>query len=87
MTDNPNAKDENGKIPINWAAWNRHTEIVKILAPLTDNPNVPNKNGITPINVVKNAKICRLIESFTKESRKRKAEPSLKPSEKRAKKL
>ena len=87
MTDNPNAKDENGKTPIYWAALNGHTEIVKILAPLTDNPNVPNKNGITPINVAKNAKSCRLIESFIKESRKRKQAPSLKPSEKRAKKL
>ena len=36
LTDNPNAPDEDGKIPIL-----RHTEIVKILAPLTDNANAP----------------------------------------------
>ena len=35
--------------PIHKAAWNSHTEIVKILAPLTDNPNAPDEDGRTPI--------------------------------------
>ena len=38
--------------PINNAAKNGHTEIVKILAPLMNNPNTPARlNGETPIYV------------------------------------
>ena len=45
LTDNPNAPnqyapDEDGRIPIYWAARNGHTEIVRILTPFTDNSNV-----------------------------------------------
>ena len=50
LTDNPNAPDEDGDTPINWAAYKGHTEMVKILAPLTDNPNAPDEDGDTPIN-------------------------------------
>ena len=49
MTDNPNAPNNGGETPINYAAALGYTEIVKIIAPLTDNPNAPDKNGHTPI--------------------------------------
>ena len=39
LTDNPNAPDQCGRIPIHRAAWFGHIEIVKILAPLTYIPN------------------------------------------------
>ena len=42
LTYNPNAPDEEGKVPIHETAWNGHTEIVKILA--------PNEYGNTPIH-------------------------------------
>ena len=41
LTDNPNAPDIFGDIPIIEAAANGLTEIVKILASLSDNPNAP----------------------------------------------
>ena len=41
LTDNPNAPDTFGDIPIIVAAANGLTEIVKILASLSDNPNAP----------------------------------------------
>ena len=52
LTDNPDpfAQFENGDTPIYLAAFNGHTEIVKILAPLTDNPNALKNNGETPIH-------------------------------------
>ena len=50
LTDNPNARKNNGKTPIHEAAENGHTQIVKILAPLTNNPNAPDEYGRTPIN-------------------------------------
>ena len=68
MTDNPNAPDAVGRIPIYWAAFHGHTEIVKILAPLTDNPNAPDKNGETPSSVTIKAEIRRFLESFKAES-------------------
>ena len=49
MTHNPNAPNKKGSTPILYAAYEGHTEIVKILAPLTDNPNGPNNAGYTPI--------------------------------------
>ena len=87
MTDNPNAPDENGKTPIDWAAYNGHTEIVKILAPLTDNPNAPNWLGETPSSVAQNAEIRRILESYNT-TKKRKSGSSTKQSKmKRAKKF
>ena len=83
MTDNPNAPNKNGTSPIHNAAWNGHTEIVKILAPLTDNPNAPNKNGESPSSFTKNAGIRKILNT----SRKRKAVPKSKLSKKRAKKF
>ena len=50
LTDNPNKPNENGQTPIHFAAWNGHTEIVKILAHLTDHPNAPDEKGQTPIH-------------------------------------
>ena len=52
---------------------------------MTDNPNAPDEDGKTPSSVTENAEIRRIIESFNT-SRKRKAEPSKKPFQKRAKK-
>ena len=83
LTDNPNKPNENGQTPIHFAAWNGHTEIVKILAPLTDNPNAPNKNGESPSSLTKNAGIRRILSTC----RKRKAGPKSKPSMKQAKKF
>ena len=81
LTDNPNAPNKFRVTPIHRAAFRGHTEIVKILAPLTDNPNAPNNDGNTPSSVAKNAEIRKFLESFNT-SRKRKAEPSIKPSKK-----
>ena len=39
-----------GRTPIDYAAVNGHTEIVKILASLTDNPNAPGRYRRTPID-------------------------------------
>ena len=44
------APDDMGITPIYIAAYNGHTEIVKILATLTDNPNAPDEYGFTPIH-------------------------------------
>ena len=38
LMNNPNAPNDDGETPIDWAAENGHTEIVKILAGFTDNP-------------------------------------------------
>ena len=57
-----NFADNCGETPIYRAAWQGHTEIVKILAPLTINPNAPTKMGWTPIAVAKNAEIRRILE-------------------------
>ena len=82
-----------GDTPIYWAAYNGHTEIVKLLAPLTDYPNAPNNKGYfrnnygeTPSSVADNAEIQSYLTSF-KTSRKHKAGSSTKPSNKRAKKF
>ena len=64
LTDNPNAANDYGRTPIYWAAYNGHTEIVKILAPLTDNPNAPNNYGYTPSLVAKNPEIRRILRSW-----------------------
>ena len=48
-------------IPIQRAACNGHTEIVKILAHLTDNPNATNKYGWTPYQLA--AKYCNAATS------------------------
>ena len=48
LTYNLNVPDAEGNTPINEAAHNGLTEVVKILAALA-NPNTPNKNGETPI--------------------------------------
>ena len=55
------------------AAWNGHTEVVKILAPLTDNPNAPNdigrtpnQWGITPLAVAKNTEIREILKTYIK---------------------
>ena len=49
LTDNLNApEDEVGGNPTYWAAYDGHTGIVKILAPLTG--NAPNEDGETPIH-------------------------------------
>ena len=37
-------------VAIWWAAYQGHTEIVKILSSLTDNPNAPDKKGATSIH-------------------------------------
>ena len=52
--------------PIYKAAWNGHTEIVKILAPLTDNPNAPDKYGCTPMKWAKGkTEIIKILTSLT----------------------
>ena len=50
------------RLPIYEAACERHTEIVKILAPLTDNPNATTINGKTPIDCAKD--FVKILESF-----------------------
>ena len=85
LTKNPNAPEKNGKTPIYWAAFKGHTEIVKILAPLTKNPNAPDKNGVTPSEICSNAEIRKILKTIN--SKKRKSEPSTKPSRKQAKKF
>ena len=65
-----------GETPIYKAAWNGHTEIVKILVPLTDNLNAPAKDGDTPISMAMrrgNTEIVQILESF-KTSKNRNAE-------------
>ena len=55
------------RLPIYEAACERHTEIVKILAPLTDNPNATTINGKTPIDCAKefgHTDIVKILESF-----------------------
>ena len=66
----PNAPNRYGETPIFRAASERHTKIVKILAPLTDNPNAPDVDGRTPIywaalrgktEIVKTWPLCQAI--------------------------
>ena len=49
-TDTPNAPNNNGVIPIHYAARNGHFEIVRLLMSSTDTPNAPANTGITPIH-------------------------------------
>ena len=68
LTGNPNAQDESGETPINWAAVEGHTKIVKILAPLTDNPNAPDQAGWTPIHSAAfhgHAEIVKILAPLT----------------------
>ena len=60
-----------GQIPVNQAACNGHTEIVKILAPLTDNPNAPDKNGKTPIHwaaQIGHTETVKILTTFVRQS-------------------
>ena len=50
LTDNPNAPDADGVLPMHKAAEFGFTDVVKILASLTDNPNRPDRYGYTPIS-------------------------------------
>ena len=64
MTDNPNAPSNAGNTPINDAAHDGYTEIVKILAPLANNRNASDKDGRTPIDVAKTKEIREILKSF-----------------------
>ena len=67
------------------AAWEGNPDIIKILAPLTENPNAPDKNGITQSEICSNAEIRKILKTIN--SKKRKSDPSTKPSRKQAKKF
>ena len=80
LIESPNAPNNDGETQIFIAAMNGHTEIVKILAPLTD----PDALGFIPLKLASNAVIRKILKVNI--SRKRKAEPSTKASNKQAKK-
>ena len=82
LTDNPNAPNKWGT-PIYEAAYNGHTEIIKILVPLTDSPIAPDKYGMTPFEVAKNEIIPTILKSLNTSRKHNDAEPSTKPSKKR----
>ena len=41
----PNTADNKGKTPLNWAASNGCTDVVKLLLDARADPNKPNRNG------------------------------------------
>ena len=68
LTDNPNARGQDGCTPIHWASSFGYTEIVKILVPFTDNPNALDEWGNTPIhNAARNGRteIVKILAPLT----------------------
>ena len=59
-----NAKDEDCKTPLHYAAENGDAEIVKILLKYGADVNAKNEHGFTPLDVATGAEVRWILNSF-----------------------